>query len=100
MAAISDMDVKVKVASVDVSELILKEVRELRADYNTHARETGERLTALEEKTAALYGNGRIGRVGVLEAKVESLLFWKWRVVGVVTGICGVLTLIGWWLKH
>ena len=32
----------------DTLSLILAEIRELRSDYNDHARETGERLAAVE----------------------------------------------------
>lgn len=47
----------------EISELILAEVRELRAEYNAHAWETESRLPTLESQMKSLVGNGQPGRI-------------------------------------
>lgn len=47
----------------ETNELILSELRELRADYNDNTRKTGERLSSLESQMYSLCGNGQPGRV-------------------------------------
>lgn len=80
-------------------QLILSEVREL----NTHARETGERLARLETSTYSLVGNGQPGRITLLEDKVDDLRRWRWRMVGIATGVAalmsGIVTTIALVLK-
>ena len=84
----------------DNSELILAELRELRADYNTHARETGERLAALEVGMYDLRENGQPGRITLLERAVEALQAGWWRAVGIATGVSGPVSILAWILKH
>jgi len=42
-------------------ELILDELRALRSDFNTYARDTGERVSSLETDMHDLKGNGQPG---------------------------------------
>lgn len=76
----------------DTLHLILAEVRELRSDYNTHARETGERLASLELGMYDLRGNGQPGRITVLEDRIDDLRKWKWRMVGITSGVATVMS--------
>jgi hypothetical protein len=85
---------------MDNSELILAELQSLRADYNEHARDTGERLASLETSMKALIGNGRAGRIELLERAVEALQQWRWKVVGIATGVSGLVSLVAWMVKH
>lgn len=78
--------------------IILEELRALRADYNDHARETGERLSALETSSKALLGNGQPGRIGQLEESVKGLERWKWRVLGISTGGSAAVSAVLWLL--
>ena len=59
------------------------ELRSLRSEFNAHARETGERLSTLEQQTNLLVGNGQPGRVGKLEAAVQE---WRWWLAGYRSG--------------
>jgi hypothetical protein len=87
----------------DTSDLILAELRELRSDYNTHARETGERLASLETSMYSLVGNGQPGRITVVEQRVDDLRRWRWRMVGIATGVAtvlsGIVTTVAWAVK-
>lgn len=75
-------------------QLILDELQSLRSDFNEHARSTGERLAALEVSVRGLAGNGRPGRVDILEGQVQRLNQWKWHVIGIATGVSGVATIL------
>jgi hypothetical protein len=77
-------------------DLILDELRALRGDLNSFARETGERVSALETDMHGLCGNGQPGRVSVLETAVASLAQWRWWTVGVAAGASGVITALAW----
>jgi len=84
----------------DTLSLILSEVQSLRSDYNTNARETGERLAALEVGMYDLRGNGQPGRITLLELAVEKLQQWRWWVIGAAAGVSGVVTGIAWLIKR
>lgn len=80
----------------DTSDIILAELRELRADFNDFARKSGERLSSLERDNYALLGNGQPGRIALIEAAVETLKQWRWKVVGIATGVSGVCSVLAW----
>ena len=66
-----------------VNDLILAEMQLLRADFNTFARVTGERVSSLETDMHDLKGNGQPGRVGLLERSVTKLsqrMWWEFPV--------------------
>jgi hypothetical protein len=78
----------------DTLSLILAEVQSLRADYNANARETGERLSSLETSMTSLVGNGQKGRITLIEERVDDLRRWRWRIVGIATGVATVMSVI------
>jgi len=80
----------------DISELVLVELRELRTDHNTHAREVGERLAALELGMRDLRGNGQPGRITLLEAAIDDLRRWRWWLLGAGAGVSCVVSIVGW----
>lgn len=80
----------------DTQELILAELRELRTDYNTHARETGERLASLESKMKFLIGNGQPGRISIIETSLIRLQAWRWKIMGAAAGVSGLVSALGW----
>jgi hypothetical protein len=80
----------------DTQSLILAKLQSLRADFNTYARDTGERVTALETDLHGLMGNGNPGRVALLERAVESLMRWRWWLVGAAAGSGGVISVLAW----
>jgi hypothetical protein len=67
-------------------ELILGELRALRSDFTSYARETAERVSALETDVHALIGNGQPGRVALLERSVERLVQFRWWAAGLAAG--------------
>jgi hypothetical protein len=77
-------------------DLILDELRALRSDFNTYARDTGERVSSLETQMRSLYGNGQAGRVTLLEGAVERLKQWRWYLIGAAAGGGGVISVIAW----
>jgi hypothetical protein len=81
-------------------DLILAELRELRADYNAHARETGERLSALESQMHTLVGNGQPGRIALLESAVNKLQLWRWWLIGMSAGASTVVSVLAWAIEH
>jgi hypothetical protein len=85
----------------DNSDLILSELRELRADFNHNARETGERLASLETSLYSLVGNGQPGRMTLAEEAIKDLQSWRWRMAGITTGAATVLSgVITWLIRH
>lgn len=77
----------------DTLSLILAEVRELRADYNTNARETGERLASLETSMTSLVGgDGQPGALSRVQDDVKDLQRWRWRIVGIAVGVATVMS--------
>jgi hypothetical protein len=81
---------------VHISRNILDELRALRGDFNTFAREHGERVSVLETDVHSLVGNGRPGRVDRLESAVQRLKQWQWRLVGIFAGVSGVASVLAW----
>ena len=77
-------------------ELILDELRLLRNDFNTFARDTGERVATLESDVHGLVGNGQPGRVALLERAVDKLTQWRWWLVGAAAGGGGVISAVAW----
>ena len=65
-----------------VQEIILAELRALRADHNEFVRETGERLARLEANLKTVIGNGVKGRLTMVEEAVEKIQAWRWKVIG------------------
>jgi hypothetical protein len=77
-------------------DLILGELRALRSDFNTYARDTGERVSSLETDMHDLKGNGQPGRVALLEAAVDALKQWRWWWIGAAAGSGGVISVLAW----
>jgi hypothetical protein len=77
-------------------DLILDELRALRSDFNTYARDTGERVSSLETDMHDLKGNGQPGRVALLEAAVDALKQWRWWLIGAAAGGGGVISVLAW----
>jgi hypothetical protein len=77
---------------MDTAEIILQELRELREDYNNDARAKGERLSRLDQQVYSLVGNSQPGRVGKLEAAVQTLQEMRWWLVGPAAGVSGVVS--------
>jgi hypothetical protein len=80
--------------------LILDELRALRSDFNSYARDTGERVSALETDMHALVGNGNPGRVALIEIAVSKLSQWRWWLVGAAAGGGGVISVLAWVLTE
>jgi len=74
-------------SGIAVQDSILIELRELRTDFNTHARSVGERLATLEGDLHAVIGNRQPGRLSVVESKLSDLQHWRWKMVGICTGL-------------
>lgn len=85
---------------MSTTDIILEELRALRADYNTHARDTGERLAKLEEQVYSLCGNGKPGRVAALESAVQALQQWRWYVLGAGAATSAVVVCAAWMFAH
>jgi hypothetical protein len=77
-------------------DLILTELRSLREDFHSFARETAERVSSLETEMHSLIGNGQPGRIALLERAVSKLSQWRWWVIGAAAGGSGVISVIAW----
>jgi len=77
-------------------DIILGELRALRGEFNTFARDTGERVSVLENDVHSLVGNGRPGRVDRLESAVQRLKQWRWWMVGAAAGGSCVIFAVAW----
>jgi hypothetical protein len=77
-------------------DIILDELRALRSDFNSFARDTGERVSVLETDVHSLVGNGRPGRVDRLESSVQRLRQWRWYLLGAAAGGGGVISVLAW----
>jgi hypothetical protein len=76
--------------------LILEELRALRTDVNTFARQIGERVATLESKMYTLVDNGQPGRITLLERDLRELAQWRWKMLGITTGVSGIISCIAW----
>jgi len=84
----------------DTQSLILSELRSLREDFNSYARESGERISSLEVHVkTGITGNGQPSRLQVLEAAVEKLQQWRWYLLGAAAGISGIVSCLAWIVK-
>jgi hypothetical protein len=79
-----------------VNELLLAEMQLLRTDFNTFARNTGERISSLETDMHDLKGNGQPGRVGLLERAVSKLSQRMWWAIGATAGASTVISVLAW----
>jgi hypothetical protein len=78
-------------------DIILDELRALRGDFNTFARDTGERVSVLETQVKqGIIGNGQPSRLQRAETAIERIQRWRWQLVGVATGISGLVSAIAW----
>jgi hypothetical protein len=77
-------------------DLILDELRALRGDFNTYARDTGERVSALETDMHSIVGNGNPGRLALVETAVRKLMEWRWWLVGCAAGSSAVISVLAW----
>ena len=77
-------------------DIILGELRALRTDFNSYARETGERVSVIETDMHSLMGNGNPGRIAMIERSVEGLKQWRWWLVGAAAGGGGVISVLAW----
>jgi hypothetical protein len=58
-----------------------REMRDMRADFNSFSQDCGARLSTVETSVHSLVGNGQPGRVGLLEAAHYALskkVSWMW----------------------
>lgn len=76
--------------------ILLTEIRALRADFNDFARELGERVSVNETQLHSLLGNGQPGRISMIERSVDALKQWRWKVVGMASGASAVISVIAW----
>lgn len=84
----------------DTSELILQELQLLRSDFNSFARDTGERVSSLEiQVKQGVTGNGQPSRLQVVEDRIDSLMQWRWWVVGAAAGSGAVISVIAWMVE-
>jgi hypothetical protein len=85
----------------NTQELILSELRDLRADYNVSARETGERLSALEAQVkTGITGNGQPSRLQRIEESVSRLQAWRVYVIGAAAGVSILVSCLAWLLTQ
>ena len=77
-----------------VEGILMAELQAFRADYNTNARENGERLSALETEVRTLTGNGQPGRIARLEEDVDRLKAFRWWIVGLSAGVGAIVSII------
>jgi hypothetical protein len=82
--------------AMTTTDIILEELRALRTDYNAHARDTGERLAALEAQMHDLCGNGQPGRIRTLELIVERLQAWRWYLIGASAAVSTIVAGAAW----
>jgi hypothetical protein len=81
---------------IDSTQLILDELRALRADFNNFSRDTGERVSSLETDMHDLKGNGQPGRVGLLERSVTLISQRMWWSIGATAGVSGAISALAW----
>lgn len=71
----------------NLNEVILTEVRDLRAELNAGLKSNGERLSALETHMRGLVGNGQPGRIQNLETAIAEIKRYKYYLAGIATAV-------------
>ena len=84
----------------DSTQILLDEMRSLRADFQNFARDTGERVATLETHVHSLVDNGQPGRVTLLERSVQGIKQRMWWAIGACAGASGVVSVLVWCLKE
>jgi hypothetical protein len=77
------------------TELILSELRELRAEVI----EALQRIAALEADNRAVMGNGQPGRLIKAEEAIQAIKQRIWWCLGAAAGVSGVMTAVAWIIK-
>lgn len=85
---------------VPLLETILIELRELRTDFNTTARDTGARLSTLETHLESVVGGQQPGRLTILENKVSDIQHWRWHTTGIYIGVSSLVSVGAAFLFH
>lgn len=78
-----------------IAEILLQEFRTFRAEVSAWKQDTGERVATLETQMTEVRGNGQPGRLGRVEATVEILKQFRWKIIGYAGAVCGAITLLG-----
>jgi hypothetical protein len=78
-------------------DLILEELRALRATVEELAADSKQRLTYLEAHDQDISGNGQPGRMKTAETRITVLEHWRVYTVAVATTVA---TLFGILFKH
>ena len=79
---------------MDINEVILAELRELRATVEELATDSKQRITRLEAQTLPLFDNGQPGRCTQMEVRVRNLEHWRYYIMGAAGAISALVVLI------
>jgi hypothetical protein len=86
--------------SETTQDMILAEVRALRSDFNRITLDTGARLSTLESQMHDICGNGQPGRLSQVETEVRGLDRWRWRMIGICTGVSATVSALAYLVFH
>jgi len=78
---------------MDINEVILAELRELRATVEELAADTRQRISTLEARTKPLFDNGQPGWCNLVERRITALEHWRIYVAGIAAAISIVIGL-------
>jgi hypothetical protein len=85
---------------LQINNLILDELRELRSSFNEHAQDVVQRLSKLETQSESIVGNGQPGRLTIVENKVGDLQHVQWLVRGIYIGVSALVSFITGYIYH
>lgn len=84
-------------AQATLSNLILSEFREYRGHDTSWKLDNTAKMGALQASVrSGLDGNGQPSRVAVLEAKVEMLQKFQWKLLGIASALGSIAAVLGW----
>lgn len=78
---------------MDIAEVILTEIRELRATVDTLAADSRQRISMLEARTKPLFDNGQPGWCNRMERRITALEHWRIYIAGIAAAISIVIGL-------
>jgi hypothetical protein len=85
---------------LQIQQLILQEVRELRASLDDYRQESVQRLTSLETHLHSIVGNGQPGRLTIVENKVSDLQHWRHTTTGIYIGVSTLVSAVVAFVYH
>lgn len=77
---------------MDTADVILQELRQLRADFEQFQNDLHQRVAVLETQIKPLFDNGQPGELTVIKGRLTSLEHWRIKLTGIAAGVSSAVS--------